>query len=295
MAKEHTIESYYNFDYIDLGYTEEQLLREWQLIQYKNHDYSSINVHNKLIKQFQFKEFYKAEIAMWKQNNLHNGLPLRSWLYMNRKKYIHKDYVELTQEEIMRGFKIAGILVGNSFHSPFYIKKFCLEHNITSVYDPCGGWGHRMLGAIAAGCSYHYNDINTVATNNCRMLATYLNIENKVTFSSCDSSTYKPTCNYDAVFTCPPYHNVEHYTDLGAENLSYKDFLDWWKATVTISMSNFQCSYFAFIINDCYEQDMTNIIKSIGFKQLEKHTLGFKKSHLTQNKRSHENLIIFGR
>lgn len=295
MVKQHTIEGYYNFDYIDLGYTDDELLREWHLICNQDKDYTSINHYNKLIKQFQFKEFYKTELSMWKANKLYRGLPLRSWLYMNRKKYIGKGYGELSQDEIMRGFKISAIHIGNSFHSPFYIKKFCKDFSIASVYDPCGGWGHRMLGAVAAGCTYYYNDINAIATDNCRMMAAYLNIENKVSFSSKDSSLYKPIKSYDAVFTCPPYHNVEHYTDLGAENLSYKDFLDWWKATVLASTSCKACNYFAFVINTTYQNDMSDIVVNSGFYPIETYQLGFSKSHLTPNKQNLEHLMIFKR
>ncbi len=33
---------------------------------------------------------------------------------------------------------------------------------------------------------------------------------------------------FDAVITCPPYGNLEIYSDKGAENLSDENFILWW-------------------------------------------------------------------
>lgn len=278
MAEQHTIEQYYNFDYIDLGYTNEDLLKEWDCIKRTDHDYDSTNMRNKLIKQFQFEEFYKKEIAMWKENPEYKGLPLRSWLYMNRNKYIGKGYGELTQEEIMRGFRISGIHIGNSFHSPYYIKKFIKDYGITSIYDCCGGWGHRMLGAAAANAFYIYNDINHITTQNCRALADYLNLNVQCCYSE-DSASFTPKEYYEAVFTCPPYHCTEIYSKRGSENLPYQQFLTWWYETILHScIKKDSCKYFAYIINHVYDKDLLDVCKNAGLNLLEEHFVGTTKA-----------------
>jgi hypothetical protein len=293
-----TIQEYYNFDSINLSYTDVMLQKEWQSIKNSNYGYESGNSWNKLIKQFQFKEFYKEEIRQWKENRLYKGLPLKSWLYLNRKKYTNKGYGELTQEEIMRGFKISGIYFGNSFHSPFYIKQFIKDYNIKTIYDPCGGWGHRMLGAKSNDTYYIYNDINSITKENCEELSKYLEFNN-IEFYSNDCSTFQPITNYEAIFTCPPYHSTEYYSNEGAENLSYKDFLTWWDKTIKIScVQKESCKLFAFVINHVYKEPMKQICLDNGLVLEKEIVLGISScyshfNHVANKVVKNEQLLIF--
>lgn len=296
MVEQFTLNDYYNFKVID-RYSDEELLREWQLIKDGNYGYESRSSWNKLIRTFQFYELYKNELELWHKNDLYHGLPLRSWLYANRKKYIGKGYGELTQAEILRAFKITGIHIGYSFHSPFYIKQFIKDYNIKSIYDPCGGWGHRMLGAAAADCKYIYNDINTNTALNCTNMAKFLQLSN-VSFHNNDSSDFTPSEDYEAVFTCPPYHNVEIYSKDGAETFDYQHFLAWWHCTIVDScIMKDSCKYFAFVINRTYKDDMVQYCLDEGLVQLDDILLGSTnaKSHLNSNATmsKEERLLIF--
>ena len=49
---------------------------------------------------------------------------------------------------LLRGFKISGIHYGYSHFNPLIIKKFLEDTNAKICYDPCGGWGHRILGSM---------------------------------------------------------------------------------------------------------------------------------------------------
>lgn len=296
MTIECTMNDYYNFDVIDLRYSKDDLLKEWSAIKSSSKGYESACTRNKIIKYFQFEEFYKQEITLWKENKDYKGLPLRSWLYMNRKKYIGKGYGELSQEEIMRGFKISGLHFGNSFHSPLWIKQFIKDFNVKSVYDPCGGWGHRMLGACAADAQYSYNDVNPATYENCIRMMKFLEL-------SCymynnDAASFTPSELYEAVFTCPPYHNTEWYSKYGAENFDYEGFLNWWRLVVTRScLDKTSCKYFAFVINHVYEKDMSLVCSNLGLKLVKECILGSSKliSHLNaqSSNKKYEKLLIF--
>lgn len=294
MAQQFDINAYYNFDYIDMSYTDKDFQNEWQHICNDNKGYETRSQWNKLIKQFQCKEFFKKELELWKENKEYQGLPLRSWIYMNRKKYIGKGYGELSQQEILRAFKISGIHMGNSFHSPFYIKQFIKDYDIKSIYDPASGWGHRLLGAKACNIDYIYNDINSTTVNNCKQLADYLKLN--VIFYNKDAAIFTPQEDYEAVFTCPPYHNVEIYSENGAENLSYEDFIIWWHKVIMCSCINKQsCKYFAFVINQTYEKDMKQCCLDLNLQLLDEIVLGCSKakSHLSKNNYKYEKLLIF--
>lgn len=298
MVNSDKLKDYYDFKILD-QFSKKDLMREWQLIKEQNYGYESHSSWNKLIKQFQFKEFYKKELQLWSENKFYKGLPLRSWIYKNRKKYIGKGYGDLTQAEILRAFKISGIYIGYSFHSPFYIKQFIKDYKLSSIYDPCGGWGHRLLGASSINCKYIYNDINSSTVGNCMDLVEFLRLSN-ITFYNEDAASFIPKEEYQAVFTCPPYHNVEIYSTKGSENYDYNMFLDWWKSVVAKScLEKKTCNYFAFIINHTYEQDLLQICKDSGLALKSSHLLGSSKAagHLIskESKKKYEKLLILSK
>ena len=273
--------------------SEESLVKEFTKIQNTNFGYSSGNYWNEIVLFFQWQEFYKTELQMWKDNNIIKGLPLRSFIYANRMKYANKGYTQLTDREILRAFKISGLHIGNSFHSPFWIKQFIHDYNIKSIYDPCGGWGHRLLGSY--NIKYIYNDINTITANNCKKIAEYFNLLDKYFYTN-DSALFTPQESYEAIFTCPPYFNIEKYTNIGSENYSYPDFLNWWQQTVIKSTACPSCKYFCFIMNSTYLIDMQKICTNLGLQLLEQQLLGSSKqvSHFNKSKsRKQEILSVF--
>ena len=282
---------------LELKIEESKIQKEFEIIkQGKPNGYSTLSQWNEIVLYFQWKEFYKKELEIWEENRFKNGLPLQSWIYLNRKKYIGKDATTLTDREILRAFKITGIHIGNSFHSPFYIQQFIKDYNINSVYDCAGGWGHRLLGAY--NIKYIYNDINPITYKNCIEISNYFNLTDKVFYNK-DSSVFTPHENYEAVFTCPPYFNIEKYSKYGAENLPYQDFLIWWKQTIQASfLDKPSCKYFAFIINQSLKNDMEACCLAKYLKKIEEIPLGKENySHLNANKRNKGNkkeiLLIF--
>lgn len=219
-------------------------------------NYSAQPNKNKIILHYQWKEYYKNEINLWEKNPLiQNFMPLQSWIYMNRKKYLNKDAINISDLEILRAFKISGLYIGNSQFSPLWIKKFIEDYDIKSIYDPCGGWGHRIIGSY--NIKYIYNDINTPVYKNCVKMIKELNIPHVICYNE-DSSLFSPNDIYDCVFTCPPYWKKEIYSKKGAENLDYNDFLNWWNKTILHSLNN-NVKYFAYVISNDLKEDMNRI------------------------------------
>lgn len=275
---------------------EDTIKKEFKRIQHGvDNGYKTSYSWNEIVLYFQWKEFYKKEIELWNENKMYHGLPLQSWIYLNRLKYIHKGAQELTDREILRAFKISGIHIGNSFHSPFYIQQFIKDYDIKSILDPCGGWGHRILGA--SNITYIYNDINPITCNNCKRMCDYFRLDNKYFYNE-DSQHLSVKENYDAVFTCPPYFDKEIYSEHGIENKSYEQFLTWWENTIIQSLKG-NPKYFAFIINHIYKTDMENICLKY-MNKIDEITLGKQNySHLNAHNRNSgtkgEFLLIFTR
>ncbi len=162
-----------------------------------------IGTRNFIIKQFQCTEFYKNEMEIFAtQPNT------RRKLIQNRCKYLNKKEWQLTPNDILTGFKKSGIYYGYSHFNPLWTNYFINHYNIHNVYDPCGGWGHHMLGMLSCD-KIIYNDINTRVCENISKMKKFFNINNLVIYNN-DATTFIPE-NVDAFFMCPPYFNVEHY------------------------------------------------------------------------------------
>ena len=68
----------------------------------------------------------------------------------------------------------------------------------------------------------------------------------------------------DAIITCPPYHNLELYTSIGAENLDRDEFVQWWQdVVVQCSMSN--ASVFAVQTNQVCRQLFLDELEKSGW------------------------------
>lgn len=263
------------------------LKHEYELIHSAIPKYEAVPKHNKIVLHYQSRLFYKKELELWKDKEIQNKL------VANRIKYIGKEYGEISAWELLRGMKISGIVKDAYSHfSQQWMRKFISDYNVKSIYDPCGGWGHRLT-ACSKDFKYIYNDIRKPVTDNCYKIASFLKMRNKYFYSK-DASLLVPNERYDSVFTCPPYWNKEKYSKKGAENKSYKDFLEWWKQVIKKSCKS-SPRLFAFVISNDLESDMSEVCRKEGLKLCNKHILGRSISHFDRNRnnRSSELLLVF--
>ena len=96
-----------------------------------------------------------------------------------------------------------------------------------SVYDPCGGWGDRLVAAMAKDIDYHCRDVNPlVLAADSAMQQSYKH-NGSVRLEFAPSELSPPTGSYDLVFTSPPYWRVEKYQGGLSSHSQYKKFNDW--------------------------------------------------------------------
>lgn len=248
-----------------------------------------------IAKRYQFPVFYEREIRLWNENPWIRNTSLQMLIYYNRYKYLGKTPDQLGNSEILRAFTISGICKSYTIFNISLMQQVISHYDIKSVYDPCAGWGERMLCCHVNNIAYTGVDINDKLKNgHDAMIVDYCMKGQGIVYQ--DSALYSPVEPYDAVITCPPYHNIEIYSDKGAENLDYQDFLTWWDRIVQ------QCrniKYFCFQINNKYRYDMTSIVERNGFEFVE--ALQFdnnKSSHFTRRngvdlKRERETMLVF--
>lgn len=100
------------------------------------------------------------------------------------------------------------------------IAKFIYERFASpgdTVWDPCAGYGGRLLGAHVAGVNYIGTDVEEETVEGNRQLNEALGARHEVVLSPAES--FDPP-KVDLVFTSPPYFDCERYSQNGKQ--SYK-------------------------------------------------------------------------
>lgn len=253
-----------------------------------------------IVKDAQRKAFYKRELELWNTNPLRNGKwgTVQAFLYANRYKYLNKLPHELTDRMLLRAFKISGLHMGYTSFNSALMRQVIEKYNIKSVYDPCAGWGERMMTCGKLGVKYEGCDINSELFEGYKKLYELIDGFKPVLHNN-DSANQLVTGDADAIITCPPYKGIEVYTDNGAENLSDEEFAAWWGEVVK------NCSYsnakvFAVQTNQACRKVFADALEAQGW-QLKEELLfdNNQKSHFHRvsgmTKREYESMLVFVR
>ena len=204
--------------------------------------------HNKIIKYFQQDVFYAVEKQMWSDEKV------RKKILTNRLKYLTKSPEELNTYDILSGFKKSAIYYGYSGFNPQLCKWFYrwVEDNVRIsmkdqvCYDPCGGWGHRMIGSTEIK-KYIYNDLSYNVARNVRHIKDYFEFFNADIHSE-DSRNWQPNDDFNIMFTCPPYYNLEHYECGDFESI--KSFNNFMKGLYELYKNKLSCKVFGMVMRE---------------------------------------------
>lgn len=253
-----------------------------------------------IVKDAQRKVFYKRELELWNKNPLRNGKwgTVQAFLYANRYKYLNKLPHELTDRMLLRAFRISGLHMGYTSFNSSLMRQVIEKYNVKSVYDPCAGWGERMMTCGKLGVAYECCDINAELFEGYKKLYELIDGFKPVLHNN-DSANQLVIGDADAIITCPPYKSIEVYSENGAENLSDEDFAAWWGEVVK------NCSYsnvkvFAVQTNQACRKVFADALEAQGW-QLKEELLfdSNQKSHFHRvsgmTKREYESMLVFTR
>jgi hypothetical protein len=105
----------------------------------------------------------------------------------------------------------------------FMYERYCPKGGL--VYDPCAGYGGRLLGAVAAGVRYIGTDVDEDTIRGNQELAQKLGAN--VTLILSRAEEYQPPpC--DLVFTSPPYFHQEQYSTNADQSWQRYSDIDAW-------------------------------------------------------------------
>jgi tRNA G10 N-methylase Trm11 len=86
------------------------------------------------------------------------------------------------------------------------------------VWDPCAGYGGRLLGAMAAGVStYIGTDIEPTTVAGNQAIIEHLGLQDRCYVVQQKAEEYDPGGDLDLVFTSPPYYDLETYGGASSE------------------------------------------------------------------------------
>ena len=253
-----------------------------------------------VVKDAQRKVFYKRELELWNKNPLRHGKwgTVQAFLYANRYKYLNKLPHELTDRMLLRAFRISGLYMGYTSFNSALMRQVIEKYNIKSVYDPCAGWGERMMTCGKLGVSYEGCDINSELFDGYKKLYGLIDGFKPVLHNN-DSANQLVTGDADAIITCPPYKGIEVYSENGAENLSDEDFAAWWSEVVK------NCSYsnakvFAVQTNQACRKVFADALEKQGWQFKEELVFdNNQKSHFHRvsgmTKHEYESMLVFTR
>lgn len=147
-------------------------------------------------------------------------------------------------------------LTGTSIFDPVLCEVvynwFCPKDGI--VYDPFAGGSVRGVVAELLGLHYIGIDLSEKQVDANQINADKLGV---CPAWHCDDSRnadrYIPDGSADLVFSCPPYHNLEKYSDhpLDLSNMNYTDFLEAYSDIISIACRKLKDNRFAvFVVGD---------------------------------------------
>ena len=205
-----------------------------------------------------WETFYARELQMWEADEVHHRKwgRLRARLLANRLQYLGK-FPE-SALEVVRGLAISGEIRAYSTFVNTAMTAVLDKYEPTHMYDPCSGWGERMLTCAQRGVTYTGTDISEAVVTAHQGLINRLGLMD-VSVSLGDSATRDMRGgSHEMVLTCPPYGDTEIYTSQGAENLDDEAFLEWWKQVVFMSVAP-STRVFAFQISEKWRKRMSAV------------------------------------
>lgn len=106
----------------------------------------------------------------------------------------------------------------------FIYDRYCPKGG--SVWDPCAGYGGRLLGALTVGVHYTGTDVEDATIKGNQELAVVLGHSQHVSLYCCPAEEFEPP-PVDLVFTSPPYFQQEQYAG-GAQSWKRYGTIDSW-------------------------------------------------------------------
>ena len=129
------------------------------------------------------------------------------------------------------------VYMASGMHNPSFYRPHLAKQIVLSAYklqgrlfDPCAGWGGRMLGTVAAGWHYIGCEPNQTTYNHLMEIVDFLDIGDFVTLHNIpyEDLDLNTVGEVDVILTSPPYFDLELYDSKQTQSyLKYSNYDDW--------------------------------------------------------------------
>lgn len=132
---------------------------------------------------------------------------------------------------VRRAVYMAAGLPNSSFYRPHFSKQIIeMSGKLRgTLFDPCAGWGGRMLGTVASGWDYYSCEPNVETWNNLQRMLSFIRPQSVVDIACIPVELYSiESIRPDVVLTSPPYFNLEVYaSDSGQSYVTHNNYEAW--------------------------------------------------------------------
>ena len=131
---------------------------------------------------------------------------------------------------IRRAVYMSTGLPNSSFYRPHFAKMVIDHHQSKSgvLFDPCAGWGGRLLGTTASGWQYVACEPNKETFTNLQRLVEFLGLQDQVELHNIPAEDYHYKDKVDVVLTSPPYFDLEIYCQDDDQSYNKYNNYDQW-------------------------------------------------------------------
>ena len=196
---------------------------------------------NTIIRQYMIHihevEDYKGNniLKLWTKENL-----TRVFKSLDKPNYT----VNSNFTEIKRSLKFNPVTI----YSPIMTKSIIKLLDCKTVFDPCIGWGGRMLGTTCLGNDYHYTGCEpfTKTFIGLRNMIKDIGIESQVNIYNSPVESILDILKekrYDMCLTSPPYYDLEVYSHEDSQSIKKYDSYEKWLNEFIKPVIDFVCSH----------------------------------------------------
>ena len=174
-------------------------------------------------------------LKLWTKENLE-----RVFKSLDKPNYT----VNSNFSEIKRSLKFNPVTI----YSPIMTKSIVKELDCKTVFDPCIGWGGRMIGTTCLGDDYHYTGCEpfTKTFKGLEGIVKDLCLESQVKLYNSPVEDILDKLNekrFDMCLTSPPYFDLEVYSHEDTQSINnYKTYDEWLNEFIK-PIIDFVCSH----------------------------------------------------
>ena len=157
---------------------------------------------------------------LWNRSNLE-----KAFKQLNKPKSTTSAYFS---SSIIKQIKYVPVTI----YSPIMTKSILKELDCKNIFDPCIGWGGRMLGTTCINGTYTGCEPCNETFKGLKSISKLLNLESQINIIN---KPVEETLNnelkdkyFDCCITSPPYFNLEIYSDEDTQSIeSFKSYVLW--------------------------------------------------------------------